>query len=227
MSDNDAAQANDVAQANDAAQANATVEIVSTFELLYEPITPVNPPSMTAESAAFPALPRAFRLAADASDAAPPPFTVPLALQGFFMPISSLITPGNLRLIFYSDPQGLKQLFNNVLAITTIGSGTKPYFGKVTPSSSTSVGFYDLPAQIPIGQSAFFGLVPNYTTIDPTTNPLEVRGFLTIQLRGPAPTRVLLSPQTRTINIVPGSSQTNEFIYPLPTPSGGALFNLS
>lgn len=78
------------------------------------------------------------------------PLTVPLDLQGFFLPISMLIAPVSLRLVCYSDPLGLKQLFTNVLAITTIGSGIAPSIGNVTLSSSTSVGFYDLPAPLPI-----------------------------------------------------------------------------
>lgn len=207
-------------------------QTLSTFELLYEPITPVNPSSLTAESiqnATFPALPRAFRLPAEASGTGSASFIVPIALQGFFLPISVLSSALSLQLTFYTDSNGINQLVNNVLAITTIGSGTMPSIGQVSQLGSSSVAVYNLPEQIPAGESAFFGLVPNYPKLDPGT-PLEVRGYVTIQATGSSGGPLLLSPQTRTVNLVNyvtlKITLTNEFIYPLPTPNGAALFNL-
>lgn len=197
---------------------------LTTFEVIYEPITP-KPPQTTSASS-LPTLPRAFAIPQQ-NVSAPPSFTVPLAIQGYFLTIASINIPVTVGLYFYSDPGGLKQLFTNIFAITTTGSGTTQSFGQVVPIGSQTAGFYALPQQIDPGEAALFALVPNYLALDPSVTTVESRGYIRLQATSSSAGQLLVSVQTRTILVTPGNPVVNEVIYDLPTANGTALINVS
>lgn len=175
------------------------------------------------------------------------PFTIPTALQGYFLYVSNLSSnpTTTLRVSFLTE---------NSSVLATQISGALPYAflailntqppllnGNATASgiffSGLSVGgsgtyaYFDLPPISPFGTS-LFALIPNY--LDPKlvqSGPVG-RGYVDIGTVNGSYAYLNVSAQTRVVFFAPGEGSTgtmntSEAAYSMPSPSGGSNFIVS
>jgi hypothetical protein len=177
------------------------------------------------------------------------PFTIPTALQGYFLYVSNLsfITTPTLRVSFVTqDPSVMAARISGVLpyAFLAILNTQPPLLnGNTTTSgilfSGLSVAgsgiytyaYFDLPPIGPNG-TTLFALIPNY--LDPklvATGPVG-RGYVDIGTVGGGLARLNVSAQTRVVFFAPGEGSTgtmntSEAAYSMPSPTGGTNFVVS
>ncbi len=235
-------------------------QTVSSFELLLEYITPVSSSgssttvTTTTAAALQSRLRRSFALPVVKAAAASSPFefTVPNAIQGYFLLISNLnpidssgANDVTLTLTFPADETAAARLVATtnpsnptsyqVLAITNVGSpldsngNVVPYFNGLSRNAQGQPSL-TLPVAIKAGASALFALVGNYAL--PDNPPLEARGRVDVSIASTSPSltaQLALSPQIRTVFLSPNSTSTDlpigDITYSLPTVNGPTLYS--
>lgn len=219
--------------------------IVSSFEVLLQPIGPSK--KTTAAAPVTPALAGEVLR----KDFVPPqfaasglPFTIPTALQGYFLYVSnpSPAVASGIRVGFVSEaPQ--------VLAATVSGSGPAffsisnaqpPLLNGNTTTSGISFGqlsvsgafaYTDLPS-LPASGTVLLGLIPNYLSPTLVSSGPVARGYVDIRTTNGQQYSLAVSAQTRVVFFEPNNSSsggmdTSEAAYSMPSPNGGIAFTIS
>lgn len=147
-------------------------------------------------------------------------------LQGYFLTIAN---PSNtnlrLRLQFTATTPNL----NVADTITIRDLAGVNVFGNLTPTPDPRK--FTIDVGIAPHDTGLVILQPDITTLDPTVDTVEIRGFVEIFLRFPSSEKinVLLTPEHRGTFIsenIPIASDFDQLVYALPTATGSSLFKL-
>ncbi|NEN90704.1 MAG: hypothetical protein F6K48_18025 [Okeania sp. SIO3H1] len=146
-------------------------------------------------------------------------------LQGYFLTIANPNNTGlTLRLQFTATTPNL----NLADTITISDVAGVNVFGDLTPTPDPRK--FTLNVEIAAHDTGLVILQPDITTLEPSVDTVEIRGFVEIFLRAPGGKfNVLLTPEHRgtfTSENTPIASDFDQLVYALPTSNGGSLFQL-
>lgn len=217
--------------------------IVSSFEVLLQPTGPSQPPD---------AVPKVPVKVGDAlrSHFYPPefaasglPFTVPTALQGYFLYLSnpSSIPASGIRVGFQSSaPSVLATSLSGIgPAFLSILNVQPPLLSGNTTTSGISFGglsvsgafaYTDL-SPIPASGTVLLALIPNYLSPKLVASGPVGRGTVDVRTTNGSRWNLNISAQTRVVFFQPYDDtpgmDTSEAAYSMPSPDGGISFTVS